>query len=247
MTFPDNGTINWHCIPGWILWSSDRWQTHLPMLVNQPAEYPEPDQDDASSEALLPEQENNENALSSASPPQKAVQYCSIPGQVRHLKGSPTKYLVDHMDLFHRYAEMVYEQCVEMQLTFQDAQNPSVFITTPKVGGIGLNCTAANHAVITQKVWVLNEQWQGLARVLQLAQTRVPQTWLRNMCIYGYGDRTSDLHQHSGAVQERVLQGVIRWLNITAWMMCWLLASCEAHMNWLTEHGDMSQCDDPSS
>jgi SNF2 family DNA or RNA helicase len=44
-----------------------------------------------------------------------------------------------------------------MQLKFQDSQNPSVFVTTPNVGGMGLNLTAANHAVITKKFWVLNE------------------------------------------------------------------------------------------
>jgi len=47
------------------------------------------------------------------------------------------------------YAEMGNDECTEMQLKFQDSQNPSVFITTPKVDGTGLNLTAAKHAVIT--------------------------------------------------------------------------------------------------
>jgi SNF2 family DNA or RNA helicase len=50
-----------------------------------------------------------------------------------------------------------------MQLKFQDARNPSVFVTTPKVGGTGLNLTAANHVVITQQFWVLNKQRQAFA------------------------------------------------------------------------------------
>jgi SNF2 family DNA or RNA helicase len=61
------------------------------------------------------------------------------------------------------YVEMGNDACTEMQLKFQDSRNPSVFITTPTVGGTGLNLTAANHAVITQKFWVLNAQWQAFA------------------------------------------------------------------------------------
>jgi SNF2 family DNA or RNA helicase len=47
----------------------------------------------------------------------------------------------------------------QIQLKFRDSPNPSVFATTPKAGGTGLNLTAANHIVITQIFWVLNEQW----------------------------------------------------------------------------------------
>jgi len=67
------------------------------------------------------------------------------------------KYLADHVDIFHMYAEMDNDERSEMQIRFQDSCNPSVFITTPKVGGTGLNLVAANHAVMTQKFWVLNE------------------------------------------------------------------------------------------
>jgi SNF2 family DNA or RNA helicase len=62
------------------------------------------------------------------------------------------------------YVEMGNDECTEMQLKFQDSTNPSVFVTIPKVGGTGLNLTAANHAVITQTFWVLNEQRQTFAQ-----------------------------------------------------------------------------------
>ena len=68
------------------------------------------------------------------------------------------------------------DERTEMQLKFRDSRNPAVFVTTPKVGGTGLNLTAANHAVITQKFWVLNEQWQAFGRVVWLGQIRVPHT-----------------------------------------------------------------------
>jgi len=67
------------------------------------------------------------------------------------------------VDIFHMYAEMGNDKCTEMQLKFQDSRNPSVFITTPKVGMTGPNLTAANQAVITQKFWVLNQQQQACA------------------------------------------------------------------------------------
>jgi hypothetical protein len=46
----------------------------------------------------------------------------------------------------------------ERQLKFRDSRNPSVFKSTPKASGIGLNLTAANYAGMTQQVYVLNEQ-----------------------------------------------------------------------------------------
>jgi len=152
-----------------------RWlrETFSPMLIKEPAEYPATDQDDASRETLLPD-ERNEYAPPNAPPPQKAVAFCPLPGQVRHLKWWLTKFFADNVDIFHMYAEMGNDEHTEMQLKFQDSQNPSVFITTPRVGGTGLNPTAANHAVITQKFWVLNEQPQAFAQVVRLGQNGVP-------------------------------------------------------------------------
>jgi len=92
------------------------------------------------------------------------------------------------------YAEMGNDEHTEMRLKFQDSRNPSVFITTPKVGGTGLNLTAANHAVITQKFWVLNEQRQAFARVVWLGQNRVPHTWPLHTGPGGYDNRASDLN-----------------------------------------------------
>jgi len=46
------------------------------------------------------------------------------------------------------------------------------------VDGTGLNLTAANDAVITQKFWALNEKRQAFARGVRLGRNRVPHTWL---------------------------------------------------------------------
>jgi len=60
-------------------------ETFLPMLINKPVEYPEPDEDDPIREVLLLQKESHGNALPSTSPQQNAVQFCPFPGQVRHL------------------------------------------------------------------------------------------------------------------------------------------------------------------
>jgi len=143
------------------------------MPANEAVEHPEPDQDDPSRVALLPEQVRIENALPSA-PPYKVVLFCPLSGEVRQLRWWQTKYFLDHLDIFHMYADMGNDERTEMQLKFETSRHPSEFETTPKVGGTGLNLTAANDAVITRKFWVSNEQRQVLARVVRLAQNSVP-------------------------------------------------------------------------
>jgi len=187
--------------------------------------------------------ESNSSTSSHAPPPQKAVLFCPLPGQVRHLKWWLTRFLVDHLDIFYMYPEMGNDEGAEMQLKFQDSPNPSVFVTTPKLGGTGLNLTAANHAVITQKFWVLNEQRQAFTWVVQLGQNRVPHTWLLNTGPNRYDNRASDLHQLSGVAQMRVLPGLMSRPNITTTMIHRILGCWLDHMKQLTEHGDFVPSD----
>jgi hypothetical protein len=66
-----------------------RWlrDSFLLMLVNKSAEYPKPDEDKASNEALLHEPKSLKSTLPRAPPPpQQAVLFCPLPSQVRHLK-----------------------------------------------------------------------------------------------------------------------------------------------------------------
>jgi hypothetical protein len=137
------------------------------------------------------------------------------------------------------YAEMGNNEHTEMMLKFQDSPNPSVFVTTPKVGRKGLTLTAANHAVITQKFCVLNEQLQVFARVVRLGQNRVPHTWLLSTGPSGHDNRTSDLHQLSGVAEMKVLHGVLSWPNITTSMVYRILQCCQDHMKQHTEQGDV--------
>ena len=145
-----------------------RWlrETLLPMNVKVPAEYPAPDQNDKSREALLPEQDPNQNAFTCTPTLQKAVVFCPLPGQLRDLKLWVMMFFVDNVDIFYMFAEIGNDDCTEMQLKFQDLRNPSLFVTTPKVGGTRLNLSAVNVAEISQKLWVCNEQWQAFAQVV---------------------------------------------------------------------------------
>jgi len=74
------------------------------------------------------------------------------------------KVFADRLDVLHMCVEMGNNEHTEIPLKFQDSLNPSVFVTTPKVGGTGLNLKAANQVVITLKFWVLNEQRQPFAQ-----------------------------------------------------------------------------------
>jgi len=68
---------------------------------------------------LLLEYNRNDNALPGA-PPQKAVLYCPLPGEVRYLKWWLAKYLADPVHSFHMNVEMGYDERTEIQLKFQD-------------------------------------------------------------------------------------------------------------------------------
>jgi hypothetical protein len=71
-------------------WSLDTWvdarifrslrDTFLPILVMEPAKYSEPDEDEASNEALLHEPESNKSLFPPAPPPQKAELIYPLPG-----------------------------------------------------------------------------------------------------------------------------------------------------------------------
>jgi len=149
----------------------------------------------------------------------------------------------DHLDIFYMYAEMGNDKRTEMQLMFQDLPSHSVFVTTPKAGGTGLKLTAANHAVITQKWRVLNEQRRSFAWVVRLRQTRVPHTWLLNTGPSGYDYWATDHHQPPGVAQMTVLHGLMSWPNITTSMIYRILESGEDHTKQPPEHGDIMRSD----
>jgi len=212
--------------------------TFLPMLAKGPAEYPKPDEDEASNEEPLYKPERTKSSLPRAPSPHKALLLGPLAGEVRYMKWWLTKFIADYLDIFHMYSEMGNDERTAMQLKFHYSRNPSVFLTTPKVGGTGRNLTTANHAVITQKFWVMNKQRQSFARVVQLGQNSLPHTWLLHARSNCYNNRASDLHQHSGVAQMRVQHGLISQWNIMTMMIDQILECLQVHMMQLTVDGD---------
>ena len=91
----------------------------------------------------------------------------------------------------------------------------TVFLTTTKVVRTRLNLISANHAVILQKLWVLNEQRQAFGRIVHLGQTRQTHCWLLNVGPGGYDDRVTELHYRSGAAQMRIRHGLMNRPDIS--------------------------------
>lgn len=52
---------------------------------------------------------------------------------------------MDHVDIFHVCVEMCKAECTEMQLKFQNSENPSVFVAAPTPGGTGLSVPVEHH------------------------------------------------------------------------------------------------------
>jgi len=140
----------------------------------------------------------------------------------------------DPVEIFRMCAEQDNEERTEMQLNFRDSQNPTVFITTPRVGWTGLYLTPANHTAITQKFWELNEQWLEILHVVLGVQNGVHYTGLPNTGPGGYDNRPSNLHQHSRVAWMRVLQGLMNWPNITMSIIHLNLLAHEDYTQWLT-------------
>jgi len=180
MTFLDNAIMNGHPILGWILQFSDGWERHFCQCLSTNLQsLPDLTRTTIQERSSFRNMTEMKMYSPGAPLPQKAVQFCPLPGQVHHLKWWLTKQFADHVDIFHMYAEIGNEERTEMQLKFHDSQNPSVLVTTPKVGGTGLNYTAANHAVITGKSWVLNDERQAFARSVRLGKTEYHTHWYR--------------------------------------------------------------------
>jgi len=128
------------------------------MLIDEPAEYPQPGNEDVFSVLRADEPERYNGDLLGASPPQKAVlcypHYC----QVGYSKYWLTKYSPERVDIFIIYGKMGNNEHTEMQLKFQNLSNLFMFRTTLTVSETSLNLSVANHSGITQKFCVLNEQ-----------------------------------------------------------------------------------------
>ena len=157
--------------------------------------------------ARIPRMTPNDEELESDLP-QKAVMFCPLPGQVRHVAWW-LRLAYPEVETKTMFSEDSAERRTELMSEFQNSPCCTVFITTTKIGGTGLNLVAANHAVVLQKPWVLNEQRQAFGRIVRLGQMREPHCWLLNTGPGGYDDRVTELHTTRGTAQLLVLHGLM--------------------------------------
>jgi len=137
------------------------------------------------------------------------------------------------------YTDMANNEWTDRQLQFLVSPNPSVTVTTPKEDRAGLKPTATNHVVITEKFFVLNEQWQTCPPVVWLGYNRVPYTWQLNTDPGGYDNRVSDQRQQSAVTQRMDLHGLISRPNITTSMIYPIYDSAVDHVKWVTKNQDI--------
>jgi hypothetical protein len=142
------------------------------MLVNKPADHLQRDHNDEQQEELLLKPDKNYNALPIEPPSQMVARFYPLHVKVYHLMWWLSKYFVNHVDIFLMYAEMGKNECTEIQITFQNVQNPMLLVTIPEVRGTGVNLTATKNAVITHMFWKWNEQHESFAKVVRLGQSR---------------------------------------------------------------------------
>jgi hypothetical protein len=91
---------------------------------------------------------------------------------------------------------------------FASVDRPAALIFPPALCRTGLNLVAANHVIIMQKFWNLNEQRQAVARIHHIGQRQTPKAWILH-CEGGVDDRANELHQNRGRFAARIMHGLI--------------------------------------
>lgn len=146
----------------------------MPMLVYEPAQYTESDQDDTLKAVLLLEQEIDADELPSA-PPMRNVVPCYPPsGYARNSSWSLTKYFKDQVYLFNMYTDMANDEPADILVKQQDSLDFSGLSTMLIVGGTAIYHSATYVAVRIQMSWVLNTKHHAFEYVVQTAQSSVP-------------------------------------------------------------------------
>lgn len=139
--------------------------------------------------------------------PNKAVIFTPLPGQ--------SWFVFWFLKTFHQglkpfifhsgLPRPVRDQLIE---EFSSTTSPAALVLTPAVGGTGLNLVSANHVVIMQKFWVLNEQRQAMGRIDRLGQKRTPNIWILH-CVGSVDDRAEELHVMRASYEARIMHGLL--------------------------------------
>ena len=91
---------------------------------------------------------------------------------------------------------------------FERSGKSAVLVLTPALGGTGINLISADHVVIAQKLWSLNEQKQAIARIHRIGQKRETKAWILN-CKGGIDDRIKELQMANGRFEARIMHSLL--------------------------------------
>jgi hypothetical protein len=139
--------------------------------------------------------------------PNKVVIFAPLPGQASYVNWFlRTFHAGIHSILYH--SGVASRDRDRLLQEFASVDRPAALILTPALGGTGLNLVAANHVIIMQKFWNLNEQRQAVARIHRIGQRRTPKAWILH-CEGGVDDRAEELHQNRGKFEARIMHGLI--------------------------------------
>jgi len=139
--------------------------------------------------------------------PNKVVIFAPLPGQASYVNWFlRTFHAGIHSILYH--SGVPSRDRDRLLQEFASVDRPAALILTPSLGGTGLNLVAANHVIIMQKFWNLNEQRQAVARIHRIGQMRTPKAWILH-CEGGVDDRVAELHQSRGKFEAQVMHGLI--------------------------------------
>ena len=139
--------------------------------------------------------------------PNKVVIFAPLPGQASHVNWFlRTFHASIHSILYHTVVSSRDQD--RLLQKFAPVDRPAVLILTPALGGTGLNLVAANHVIILQTFWNLNEERQAVAGIHCIGQRRTPKAWILH-CEGGVEDRAEELHQSHGKFEARVMNGLI--------------------------------------
>ncbi|CUS07052.1 unnamed protein product [Tuber aestivum] len=139
--------------------------------------------------------------------PNQVIIFAPLPGQASYVNWFlRTVHSGIHTILYHARVASRDRDCLLQE--FASGDRPAALILTPARGGTGLNLVAANHVIIMQKFWNLNEQRQAVARIHRIGQRRSPKAWVLH-CEGAVDDRAEELHQSRGKFEARIMHGLI--------------------------------------
>ena len=139
--------------------------------------------------------------------PNKAIIFTPLPGEASFVNWYLQSF---HKELksFLFHAGLTQQQRTTMIAEFSAVESPAALVITPPLGATGLNLVAANHVVILQKFWTLNEQRQAIGRIHRLGQKREPTAWIVH-CKDSIDDRSEELHKSRAMYEARIMHGLI--------------------------------------